>query len=283
MLTTKQKVWLASLAYRFVSAGRIAMGKEKILTVNRGRLRWQLDLSEGIDFAIYLLGGFERNTAKTLQKLVKPGDVVFDIGANIGAHTLGLARSVGPAGRVLAFEPANFAFTKLKANLALNPALASRTLPLQILLTAGAEAPSEAGVYASWPLETNGPVHAKHRGKLVMTTGAKVDTLDCIAEREGIGRLNLIKIDVDGYELPVLQGGLGVLKRFRPILVMELSPYVHREHQHDFGAFIALLREAGYYLQDAYNWDPLPLDATKLEEMIPDGASINAIARPTGS
>jgi len=281
MLTTKQKVWLASLAYRFVSAARMALGRGKVVTVNRHGLRWKLDLSEGIDFAIYLLGGFERGTLITLRKLVKPGDVVFDIGANIGAHTLALARSVGPQGRVFAFEPAEFAFVKLKANLALNPELRTRLFPSQTLLTASLNDSAEAKIYASWPLETRGSVHPKHRGRLVETRGTTVDTLDHFAEAQGIERLNLIKIDVDGHELPVLQGGLSVLKKFQPILVIELSPYVHREHGHDFAAFLALLREAGYALQDADNWKPLPLNAAKLETLIPDGASINAIAKPT--
>ncbi len=280
MLTTKQKVWLAARAYRCVSLGRSALGKGNCATVSRGGLRWRLDLSEGIDFAIYLLGGFERSTVNTLQKLVKPGDVVFDIGANIGAHTLGLARSVGPAGRVHAFEPADFAFAKLRANLALNPELDARTFPRQILLSASAADRPEAEIYASWPLESTDSVHPKHRGVLVTAKRATVDTLDRFVERQGLERLDLIKMDVDGHESPVLQGGLGVLKRFRPILVMELSPYVHREHHHDFALFVALLREAGYSLQDAKNWRPLPLDAAKLEELIPDGASINAIARP---
>jgi len=280
MLTTKQKVWLAALAYRCVSVGRSAIGKGNSATVSRGGLRWQLDLSEGIDFAIYLLGAFERSTVNTLEKLVKPGDVVFDIGANIGAHTLGLARSVGPSGRVYGFEPAAFAFAKLRANLALNPDLDSRTFPRQILLSASAADPSEAEIYASWPLEAMDSVHPKHRGELVTTRGAVVDTLNHFVEREGIDRLDLIKMDVDGHELPVLQGGLGMIKKFRPILVMELSPYVHREHHHDFAEFVALLRDAGYSLQDATNWHPLPLDAAKLEALVPDGASINAIARP---
>jgi hypothetical protein len=91
MLTTKQKVWLASLAYRFVPTGRAIIGRDKVVTVSRGELRWRLDLSERIDFAIYLFSAFELNTVNTLRKLV-----IFDIGANIGAHTLALARSVGP-------------------------------------------------------------------------------------------------------------------------------------------------------------------------------------------
>ena len=278
MLTTKQKVWLAARAYRCVSLGRSALGEGNTATVSRGGLRWQLDLSEGIDFAIYLLGAFERSTVVTLQKLVKPGDLVFDIGANIGAHTLGLARSVGPAGRVYAFEPADFAFAKLRANLALNPDLDARTFPRQILLSASLSEAPETEIYASWPLEAKDAVHPKHRGALVTTKGAVVDTLDRFVEREGIARLDLIKMDVDGHELPVLQGGLAVLKKFRPTLVMELSPYVHREHHHDFAQFVALLREAGYSLQDATSWNPLPLDAARLEALIPDGASINAIA-----
>ena len=80
--------------------------------------------------------------------------------------------------------------------------------------------------------------------------------------------------------LPVLAGGLGVLEAFRPVLVMEMSPYVHAEQQQDFAALIALLRDAGYSIQDAASWKPLPLEAGELEALIPDGASINVIARP---
>src|SRR5260370_23083912 len=135
MLTTKTKVSLAALAYKVVAMGRSAVGKDHRATVRRGGLRWSLDLNEGIDFSIYLLGAFERSTVSTLRKLVKPGDTVFDIGANIGAHTLGLARSVGARGHVLAFEPAAFAFPKLKRNLPLIPALPPPTLPDTILLS----------------------------------------------------------------------------------------------------------------------------------------------------
>jgi len=243
---------------------------------------WSLDLSEGIDFSIYLLGAFERSTVMTLEKLVKPGDVVFDIGANIGAHTLGLARCVGPAGKVFAFEPTDFAFDKLKRNLALNPGLQARTYPRQVLL---AEAPAEEApkeIFASWPLEKDASVHPKHRGRLVTARNATVDTLDRVVEREGIERLNVIKIDVDGHELPVLQGGLAGLTKFRPVLVMEMSPYVHAEEHNSFADLVALLRDAGYSIQDATTWAPLPLEESELEALIPDGASINVIARPDG-
>ena len=279
MLTTKTKVALASLAYKFVAAGRALTGKNNSATVRRRGLTWRLDLREGIDFSIYLLGAFERSTVITLEKLVKSGDVVFDIGANIGAHTLGLARSVGPAGRVFAFEPTEFAFQKLQQNLSLNPELQARTFPRQLLLAASPmqEVPQE--IFASWPLEKDGPVHPKHRGRPVSTRNAAVDTLDRFVARENLDRLNLIKIDVDGHELPVLQGGLTVLKQFRPVLLMEMSPYVHSEEHNSFPALVALLRDAGYAIQHAATWARLPLQEKELEALIPDGASINVIAR----
>lgn len=283
MLTTKTKVSLASLAYRCVRAGRAIVGKDNRAMVRRGGIRWCLDLSEGIDFSIYLLGAFERSTANTLQKLAKPGDVVFDIGANVGAHTLRLARSVGPAGKVFAFEPADFAFEKLQRNLALNPELQARTSTHQLFLAAAPAGQAQSEIYASWPLATDSSVHPKHRGRLVTAANASTDTLDHFAADAKIDRLNLMKLDVDGQELPVLQGGLTTLAKFRPILVMEMSPYVHAEQHSSFAALVELLRDAGYSIQDAATWKPLPLDAAELEARIPDGASINVIARPKGS
>ncbi len=279
ILTTKTKVSLAAIAYKAVAIGRGIVGKDDFAIVRRGGTRWSLDLREGIDFSIYLLGCFERSTGSTLRRLVRPSDVVFDIGANIGAHTLGLARSVGPSGRVFAFEPTDFAFAKLKRNLALNPELEARTCARQILLAADPSAPRQPEIYASWPLETNDPVHPKHRGRLVTAQHASVDSLDSFSEREGISRLNLIKIDVDGHENQVLTGGLRTLTKFRPTLVMEISPYVHSEQNQSFGRLIELLRDTGYSLQEASTRKALPLRADELEALIPDGAGINVIAR----
>ena len=279
MLTTKTKIALAGLAYRTIAKSRGLLGKSKQVEVRRGGVRWRLDLEEGIDFSIYLLGAFERSTVATLRELVKAGDVVLDIGANIGAHTLGLAKNVGAAGKVYAFEPADFAFQKLLRNLALNPELQKRTKAAQVMLGSGPEKPPN-GVYASWPLEKVDSVHPKHRGRFVSTEGAVVDTLDGFVAREKVSRINLIKMDVDGHELPVLQGGRSVLREHRPVIVMEMSPYVHAEEQNSFAAVIEVLKEFRYKIEDARNRRTLPLDAAALERLIPDGAGINVVALP---
>jgi FkbM family methyltransferase len=280
ILTTKTKIALAGLAYRAIAAGRAVLGRDNCVTVERGGLNWDLDLREGIDFSIYLLGAFERSTVRTLQKLATPGSVAFDIGANIGAHTLGLARSVGPSGRVYAFEPSDFAFAKLQRNLALNPELASRTLAHQILLAGEIEAQLPPTIYASWPLLTNEPVHPKLRGRLSTTSNAHVDTLDAFVERQSIARLDLIKLDVDGHEYPVLKGAKKTLAQFQPTLLMEMSPYVQDEQSHGFAALVALLQDADYLLEDAGSGKRIPLQVEELQSLIPDGAGINVVARP---
>ena len=279
MLTTKQKVFLAGQAQGLIVFLRSAFGKTYLADVHRKRLRWELDLREGIDFSIYLLGAFEPGTARTLAKLLKQNDIAFDIGANMGAHTLAMAQSVGPAGKVFAIEPADFAFAKLRRNLALNPELEGRVQAAQIFFGRSATSLPPAEVYASWPLGNDAAVHPKHRGRLVSAGQSTMDTLDSFVQRQQLSRLDVIKIDVDGQELPVLQGGLATLRRFRPVLVMEIAPYVHAEHNNSFAEFVELLKGIEYSLSDADTGEPIPLDAGDLERMIPDGASINAVAR----
>ena len=82
----------------------VVLGLRKILglrnqtIVKRGGIWWDLDLTEGIDFSIYLLGGFEPKTLKLYRNIVKKGDFILDIGANMGSHTLPLALNAGKNG-----------------------------------------------------------------------------------------------------------------------------------------------------------------------------------------
>ena len=116
-MKTTHKIALARFAYRTIGFARGLMGLGDHVQVTRDGLRYDLDLSQAIDFTIFLLGRFEASTVAALRRYVKPGATVLDIGANIGSHTLQLARLVGPSGRVLSFEPTDFAFGKLRKNL----------------------------------------------------------------------------------------------------------------------------------------------------------------------
>jgi 23S rRNA G2069 N7-methylase RlmK/C1962 C5-methylase RlmI len=139
--------------------------------VVRDGLKWRLDLDQGIDLSIYLLGALQRSTVNAYRKIVKQDDTVLDIGANVGAHTLHLARLFGDNGAVIAYEPTAYAECKLRQNLTLNPGLAHRVTVAQMMLTDSDERIPEHEIYSSWPLNTKKNLHTGHRGQLKSTDG----------------------------------------------------------------------------------------------------------------
>ncbi|MBT3171671.1 MAG: FkbM family methyltransferase [Rhodospirillaceae bacterium] len=280
MISTKQKIFIARSAAGLVRVTRRTLGAGSVADVRRDGLNWRLDLGEGIDFAIYLLGAFERGTQKQYGQILKAGDVALDIGANIGAHTLPIARCVGPSGHVHAFEPTVFAFAKLEANIARNPELGERITAGQTLLSDSSEDVPPTAIASSWPLDGGRGGHPLHGGHEKPTEGAEAKTLDSYVAEAGLERIDFIKLDVDGNECQVLRGGQETLRRFRPPIILELAPYVFSDGENSFDAFIELLRGANYKLQRSPGGAALALDARALAGAIPEGASLNAWAMP---
>jgi len=263
-------------------AGRRMLGLPSTLLARRAGLSWHLDLREGIDFSVFLLGSFEPATVRALARLVHPGYVVLDVGANVGTHTLPLARRVGPEGRVVAVEPTAWAFDRLERNLALNPSLADRVLPRQTMLLERDDARPPDAVEASWPLAGGSDVHPRLRGRAVATIGCNVATLDGLVRREGLARLDLVKLDVDGWECAVLEGARETLARHRPLIVMELQPYTLAEKGRSVGDLLAIFDRAGYGLYDLRRPRRRLAHRGRLRIRIPEGASDNVLARPLG-
>ncbi len=279
--STATKIALARAAYRGVRILRAVRGRRgSIVTVRRGGLAWELDISEGVQFAIYLLGQFERRTAAALRAAVPKGAWVLDVGANVGAHALPLARHVGAEGRVIAVEPTDAAYARLRTNLACNPDVAARVTPIQAMLVAPGD-PGVSSLYAAWPLiaGAGGDRHPVHLGEARATTGARVRTMDEVVAEVGPPRLDLIKIDVDGAELRVLLGGRATIERFRPTLVFELVPYLLAEHGDTLAGLVEWLAAAGYRLEEE-GGRPLSLSVDALAAAVPAGGGINVVARP---
>jgi FkbM family methyltransferase len=277
-MKTSRKIGFARAAYRAIHFGRTIIGQSDRSVVTRDGLNYDLDLSQGIDFAIYL-GVFERSTRKALRKLVTPSALVLDIGANVGAHTLFLATLVGPHGRVLAFEPTDFAFRKQKRNLDLNPELAKRVIAYQCFLAAKDEASIPDAIYSSWPLMEGVDRHTKHLGEEMPTKAARARSLDSILLEQGNTVVQLVKLDVDGFECGILRGATTLLQVSQPIFVMELAPYVLEERGTSLDELLSFFIPNGYRLYNERSERPLPSTTTELRKLIADGESINVIAR----
>ena len=277
-MKTTHKIAAARLMYHTIHVGRTLFRRKDQGIFARDGVTYDLDLSQGIDFAIFLGNIYERQTKAALRKLVPPGSLVLDIGANIGAHTLHLAQLVGPDGRVMAFEPTDFAFRKLRRNLELNPSLAARVEPYHYFLTASDGANIPNAIYSSWPLAVEAGLHAKHLGREMHTELAQARSLDSILNERADRKVQLVKLDVDGFECDILRGATTMLRDARPVFVMELAPYVLEERGTSLDELLSYFVPNGYVLYDERTRKPLPSSARELHRMIPNGAGINAIA-----
>ncbi|MCK1313380.1 FkbM family methyltransferase [Bradyrhizobium sp. 23] len=278
-MKTANKIAIARALHYLVRSGRGVVGRPDIGKFSRRGVVYELDLSQGIDFAIYLGGMFERSTAVALAKLTEPSSLVLDIGANIGAHTLTLAGLVGPSGRVMAFEPTDFAFRKLRRNLDLNPSLASWVEAFHCFLTANDGDSVPNAVYSSWPLAAETGLHAKHLGRQMQTEFAQARSLDSILNERADRKVQLVKLDVDGYECDVLRGATSMLRNARPIFVMELAPYVLEERGASLDQLLSYFIPNGYAFYDERSQKRLPSAAKELQKLVADGESMNVIAR----
>lgn len=258
---------------------RQLLGFGAISSVTRKGLCWQLDLREGIDFSIWLFGFFEPETVACYSRIIKPGDTVLDVGANIGAHTLPIAKLVGENGQVLAFEPTDYAFSKLQQNVAGNNGFADRVKCLQFMLVDKVENSAPPPLYSSWPLAQEAGLHTAHLGKLMSTANAKATTLDAVLESLAPGRISCIKLDIDGFECQMLRGASEVLNRWHPMIVMELAPYVLEEQGSSVEDLLSILAGHGYSLFTLDGNTRLSTNPQEIRELIPEGASLNVLAR----
>lgn len=280
LLRTRQKIALARMIARPLRQARRLLGAGDWVEVRRRGVRWRLDLGEGIDLAIYLFGAFEIRTVKAYERVVAPGHQVLDVGANIGAHALPLAQRVGAGGRVVCFEPTAFAFAKLKRNLELNAELARRVFAEQLMLSASRQGPLEPSLFASWPLDDDPALHPVHGGRERSTDGARSATLDDYLAGNKIGRIDFVKLDVDGFECDVLAGAAETLRTWRPVMLVELAPEALRERGRQLGDFLGVLVSHDYRLESLASRRRLPMHESELRRHVPPGGSINAFAFP---
>ncbi|WP_293115185.1 FkbM family methyltransferase [Okeania sp. SIO1I7] len=278
-LATEKKITIARFISNLIVGVRAIFGLSSITKVYRRGLHWSLDLKEGIDLAIYL-GVYEPETIKELKRIIKPGDVVVDIGANIGALTLPLAEYVGVDGCVIAFEPTSWAYGKLQNNLSLNPHLLNRVRTEQMmLLEEEKELPSF--VYSSWNLSASEDklTHPQHKGRLMTTDGGQGISLDGYFEKHPHKKVDLIKLDVDGYELAVLKGARKLLLRDSPKIILEMARQ-NEEEEKQLEKLLAELKDAQYRLVHLTAKYPILMTKEAIKKLCPPGGSINVLALP---
>ncbi|PIX54987.1 MAG: hypothetical protein COZ50_05120 [Zetaproteobacteria bacterium CG_4_10_14_3_um_filter_54_28] len=199
---------------------------------------------EVINHTLPLLSGAS-SESKLVQMLMPERGVFFDVGANHGVFSLLAASQGGDEAVVHAFEPQprlahaielskklnHFSSLNIH-NIALGAKEESKTLYL----------PRESSGVASL-IE----LHVKSTDTVAHEITVKVDLLDTVVEEMGIGRMDLIKIDVEGFELDVFQGGEKSLKKLQPFIWFEMSPAGQETAGHGQSEIYHLLEQFGYH------------------------------------
>lgn len=170
----------------------------------------------------FLLRDWVEPELRQLQRLLAPGDVFIDVGANIGLYALKAARLVGPTGRVLALEPGAEAHARLASNLALNAYHWAEPIK------AAASDRDGSAVLHHVPLGDD-PQAFSLVANARAVEGEEVETvtLDTLVDGCGLARVDLIKIDVEGAEALVIAGGRRMLETFRPGVIFECNAHIN--------------------------------------------------------
>lgn len=188
---------------------------------------------------IIYTGNYEPALKKIFRSVIKKGNRVLDIGANIGFHTLYFAELVGPTGKVIAFEPVSFNYKALQNNIRINEIqnIITKHMALGI---------KNETVMISADEDSNNP----GAYNLFDKQGAVV--IECCIGDEVITdneKIDFIKIDVEGFEAFVIEGLLKTISKHRPVIIFEYDRHYHKKTNLPEDHIFLMLSELGYSLQ----------------------------------
>lgn len=225
----------AGLAYR----GAIAIGPARGLRFDPGPSN-----------AAYADGDNELPVQRTLAECLKPGDVFYDVGANVGFLSVLGARLVGSAGVVYAFEPVPGNASYVRRNAEANGFAQVQVIEMAVSSRRGPRVLNLARYSGGAALDS---VEAPPDADGTLQVDAV--TIDDCVSRQGLRPPSVVKIDVEGAELEVLEGMADVADRHRPIVIAEFDAGEAAEVARKQAACEQWLRSRGYRvdaLPDSY-------------------------------
>lgn len=218
------------------------------------------------------LSRFETKELAFAERFLQPTMTVLDVGAHQGLYTLLAAKRVGPSGRVFSFEPSPRERRALRMNLALN---FCRNVAVQPVALGDQEATADLFVVDEYNTGYNS-LRPPSVPQPTTRIAVPVRTLDNWASEKLVGRVDFIKLDVEGAELSVLKGAIALLTRTHPVLLVEVADARTIAWGYPAEEIVRFLRSIGY---DCFQI----LDNAKLES-VPEAShgEMNVVAIPRG-
>ena len=159
---------------------------------------------------------WEKDSVNIVQKIVKPGQTVLDVGANFGYYSIMFSKLVGKSGKVISSEPTTFFGEKFKLHLNENKCLNVELLPFGF-------SDKETNLEIKIDNAT-ASMHMPEYDEYLKTESIKLIPLDQFAVEKDLKQLDFIKIDIDGHEPKFLDGAKETISKFQPDILLEINP-----------------------------------------------------------
>jgi FkbM family methyltransferase len=205
-----------------------------------------------------------------LRDLVKPGSVCIDVGSAAGLYTVVLSHLAGPTGEVHSVEPVSFAhsnWTRLLGSRSAEnvkhhaTALGAEAGRGVMSVPVGRHGPVTGRSFLDWKSQGLGS-NAEFAGQ--MEVAVDVQTLDGLCEDAGISRLDFVKIDVEGAEMHILEGGQRSIEAFQPAMLVEIEARHSARYQYSPDEIAGWLLGRGYSMHTWHHgWQQTPKVSTK--------------------
>ncbi len=187
---------------------------------------------------------YEDGIWKILIKLIKPNSTVVDVGANQGFYTLLFSKLAGKRGKVFAFEPNPSIIKKLKANLFINFVTNVKT---ECIALADKEGLAEFYQFFDGMSSYSSLAHHPHLRRFrFKKIEIETTTLDSYFQKRKIKDISLIKIDAEGADFKILKGGVKLIKKFRPIFMIEFADKASRQFNYQSSDMYSWLEKKNY-------------------------------------
>jgi len=177
-----------------------------------------LNPTEHIQQQLFWYGYYEKEVGELLKRVVKPGDVFLDLGANIGYFSLLVAHD-SPSVKVISFEPVAGLFQNMNNNVSLN-----NIKNISTINAAVGEINEEKELFVSAPDNLGMSSFHQPENFSGKTERVRVVTIDNWFKTAGLSEIDIIKLDIEGSELAALKGMKEVLQQQKPVLIVEINP-----------------------------------------------------------
>lgn len=235
-----------SLIGKFVPVNRL-YPPNTIRNVTRHGIRYCLDISDYQNWLIYF--GLTNDQPVGLFELVRADQTILDIGTNIGQTALKFAKLGGNKSTVIGFEPHPKNFQAASKNASLND------FPHLTILNLGLGSSKAKLLLSTGTFNSGGNSITTEESNT--TVLVDIEKLDDVVTTKNLSSIDLIKIDVEGFEMEVLKGAEQILRKFTPILFIELDDNHLKQQRSSAKELVHFLLERNYHINHSETNEPI--------------------------